>query len=190
MHDLQRDNLRTVMKQKRQELSSKEISAASQIIADKLNELVPLRRAQYIMGFCPIKGEVDVSVFLKKQQRQGKTILLPRVNPQGQLEAVQYKADASLIPGSYGIPEPQGEAVQSVDAVLVPGLVFDGRGYRLGYGKGYYDRFLSQLPKKVFICGVCYEFQVVDDVFPHEGDFPMHWVMTEKSELVIDWSFF
>lgn len=180
------------MKQKRLDLRREDIAYGSQAIADKLNELVPLGAARTIMGFCPIKNEVDLSYYLNRQWTKGKTILLPRINQVGELEAVKYGGDNSLTPGSYGILEPRGEAVQpnDVDAVLVPGLVFDGKGYRLGYGKGYYDRFLSTLPKKVFICGVCYEFQVVDNVCPHENDIPMHWVVTDKSELVIDWDFF
>jgi 5-formyltetrahydrofolate cyclo-ligase len=190
MHNLERNNLRAVMKQKRGELKPEEISVASQAVAGKLNQLVPLYRAQNIMGFCPIKNEVDVFFFLEGQRKQGKTILLPRINQEGELEAVRYEDENSLSPGNYGIPEPQGEPVQKIDAVLVPGLVFDGRGYRLGYGKGYYDRFLATLSKNVFVCGVCYEFQVVDNVFPQESDIPMHWVVTEKSELVIDWDFF
>lgn len=190
MDNLERNNLRAIMKQKRLELSQEQIAAASRSIADKLEELVPLYRAHSIMGFCPIKNEVDLTCFFNRKCMQGKTILFPRINPEGQIEAVRYEGNKSLIPGSYGILEPQGEAVRQIDAVLVPGLVFDGRGYRLGYGKGYYDKFLSALSDKVFICGVCYEFQVVDSVFPHQSDVPMHWVVTEKSELVVKWDFF
>lgn len=190
MYNLERNNLRTNMIQKRLQLEPEKIAAASRAIADKLDELVPLCRAQYIMGFYPIKNEVDLSYFLNRQSLQGKTILLPRINSESQIEAVRYEGNNSLAPGSYGILEPQGEAVGRIDAVLVPGLVFDGRGYRLGYGKGYYDKFLFALTDKVFICGVCYEFQVVDNVFPHQSDVPMHWVVTEKSELVVNWDFF
>ena len=75
--------------------------------------------------------------------------------------------------------------VSQIDVVLVPGLVFDSSGHRLGYGKGYYDRFLSLLYPHTFICGVCYDFQVADNVFPHPGDIPMHCIVTEKSEIVI-----
>lgn len=190
MDNLERNDLRKLMKEKRLELRPAEIAGAGQAIAAKLEELVPLQRAHSIMGFCPIKNEVDLSYFFNLKSMGEKDILLPRINREGRIEAVPYKGKQSLVPGSYGILEPEGEAVHKIDAVLVPGLVFDGRGYRLGYGKGYYDQFLSALAPNVFICGVCYEFQVVDSVFPHQSDVPMHWVVTEKSELVINWDFF
>lgn len=187
-----RKSLRETMLQQRLALIPEEVTAASEAIAGKLNELMPLARAKNIMGFWAIKNEVDLSGFLKDQSNQGKTILLPRINPQKELEAIAYRGDQWLTRGSFGIPEPVGEAfpADDIDAILVPGLVFDGRGYRLGYGKGYYDRFLAHIREDAFICGVCYEFQVVDDVFPHEKDVPLHWIVTDKSELVLDWDFF
>ena len=94
--------------------------------------------------------------------------------------------------GPFGIREPLGKAFDPrlIEAVLVPGLVFDYKGYRIGYGKGYYDRFLPHLSDSAFICGVCYEFQVVENIFPHQHDIPMHWIVTDHSELVISWDYF
>lgn len=73
---------------------------------------------------------------------------------------------------------------------MVPGVAFDGNGHRLGYGRGFYDRFLPGLPPSVFLCGVAYEFQIVDAVFPEEQDIPMHWIVSEQSEVAVDMRFF
>jgi 5-formyltetrahydrofolate cyclo-ligase len=191
MDRMEKNLLRTEMQEKRMKLNAQDITVASRAIGNKLAELEPLKKAHTIMAFCPIRNEVDLSGFFTDQQNQGKKIFLPRINSDGELEAAELRPN-SLRRGTFGIPEPIGEVVppETIDAVLVPGLVFDGGGYRLGYGKGYYDRFLSMVPARVFKCGVCYEFQVVDNIYPHEKDIPMHWVVTDRSELVIDWNFF
>jgi 5-formyltetrahydrofolate cyclo-ligase len=191
MDQVGKNRLRTEMQEKRMKLNAQDIALASQAIGNKLAELEPLKKALTIMAFCPIRNEVDLSDFFTDQQNQGKKIFLPRINSDGELEAAELRPN-SLRRGTFGIPEPIGEVVppETIDAVLVPGLVFDGGGYRLGYGKGYYDRFLSMVPARVFKCGVCYEFQVVDNIYPREKDIPMHWVVTDRSELVIDWNFF
>lgn len=183
--------LRSEMKKKRQMLDPEQRMHASQMIAKRLNELVPIKEARTIMGFAAIQNEVETGFFLEEQQQMGKTILLPRVQ-EGQLVAVEWKGWQETGVSSLGIREPLGEAYPpaDIDVVLVPGLAFDGRGYRLGYGRGFYDRFLPTLRPDAFKCGICYEFQVVDSVFPHAADIPMHWIVTQQSELVINWDFF
>jgi 5-formyltetrahydrofolate cyclo-ligase len=180
------------MGDKRASLLPDQVEANSRLISSKLNVLEPLVNARSIMGFANIGNEVDLSFFLEEQADQGKTILLPRMEPQGALAAIEFTGWQHTRPGAFKIREPLGPEISAadIDAVIVPGLVFDGHGYRLGYGKGYYDRFLEGLSNKTFVCGVCYDFQVVDNVCPHAGDIPVHWIVTEKSELAINWDFF
>lgn len=187
-----RKALRSEMKKRRQSLSQEEIKQAGELIARALDQLNPVQDAKTIMCFQAIQNEVDLGLFMQEQLQKGKKILLPRVDGD-RIVAVEWQGDAtnSRI-SSFGIAEPSGEAspAEEIDVVLVPGLVFDARGYRLGYGKGYYDRFLPQLRSNAFKCGVAYEFQIVDNVFPHEGDVPVHWIVTEQSEVLIDADFF
>lgn len=186
-----RKALRSEMKKRRQSLSQDEIKQAGQLIARALDQLNPVREAKTIMCFQTIRNEVDLGLFMQEQLQKGKKILLPRVE-EDCIVAVEWQGDAECRISSFGISEPIGEAypAEEIDVVLVPGLVFDARGYRLGYGKGYYDRFLPQLRSNAFKCGVAYEFQIVDNVFPHEGDVPVHWIVTEQSEVLIDADFF
>lgn len=186
-----RQNIRSEMKKCRQALDREEIAQASQAITRTLNELSPIHKARTIMGFAAIQNEVELMPFLEEQRSNGKTILLPRVEGE-QIIAVEWRGQEYSSISSFGVCEPLGEAypLQEIDAVLVPGLVFDGKGYRLGYGRGFYDRFLTLLRSNAFKCGIAYEFQVVDNIFPHAGDVPLHWIVTEKSELLIDEDFF
>ncbi|HHV17018.1 MAG TPA: 5-formyltetrahydrofolate cyclo-ligase [Gelria sp.] len=186
-----RDNLREQMMVNRNKLSQLEVEKLSQKVCQRLEELQPLQQAQVIMGFSSIRNEVNLRPWLQKLQKQGRTILLPRVEGDS-LQAVEYKSGEDMGRGSFGIQEPQGEpfAVDKIDVVIVPALVFDANGYRLGYGKGYYDRFLPGLNKQCFKCGVCYEFQVVNNIYPHPGDVPVHWIVTDHSEIAVDWDFF
>lgn len=90
-----------------------------------------------------------------------------------------------LVPGAYGIPEPKDglQAVEPtrIDVVIVPALAYDRRGYRLGYGGGYYDRFLPTLSAQAVKVGVQYDLLVWDalPVGPH--DVSVDWVITERS---------
>ena len=157
-----RDNLRKQMMIRRNKLSYLEVDSLSRQVCRRLEELQPVQQAEVIMGFSSIKNEVNLSPLLQKLQKQGRTILLPRVEGDDLL-AVEYRDENDIELSSFGIREPLGEpfAIDKIDVVIVPGLVFDASGYRLGYGKGYYDRFLPRLNQQCFKCGICYEFQVV-----------------------------
>ena len=90
--------------------------------------------------------------------------------------------------GSFGILEPglQNRQVSLIEAdlIVVPGVAFDLQGHRIGFGKGYYDRCLSQLTKKVPIAGLCHDFQLLDEI-PAEGhDVRMQYVVTDKRMVI------
>lgn len=190
--DFLRHALRQEMGERRNALSADQVTDYSLLISYRLSQLEPLKKARSIMGYASIGNEVNLDSFWEEQANQGKTIFLPRVETKSILAAVQFTGWQNTSRGAFDIREPVGPEVSSaaVDVVIVPGLVFDGYGFRLGYGKGYYDRYLQHLMKNTFVCGVCYDFQVVDNVYPHAGDMPVHWIVTEKSEVVVNWDFF
>ncbi|MBO8158260.1 5-formyltetrahydrofolate cyclo-ligase [Thermosyntropha sp.] len=187
-----RDELRQEMGRRRKALSPGEVQELSGKIIKKLDEIEKINKAQVIMGFLSIRNEVDLMPFLEEQRKKGKTVVLPRVINEEVMEAIEYKGEEWTTKGPFGIIEPVGEPFdpQKIDVILVPGLVFDARGYRLGYGRGYYDRFLSRVRKDTFLCGVCYDFQVVKNVYPHEADLPVHWIVTDRSEIAVNWNYF
>lgn len=188
-----RQALRREMENRRSGLLPEQVAVYSRSVNERLRVLQPLIKARTIMGYAGIRNEVDLHSFLSEQAERGIIVLLPRVEKDGALSALEFSGWNNTCPGAFNIMEPlAGDPFNpaDIDAVIVPGLVFDGKGYRLGYGKGYYDRFLKTLSKNTFICGVCYEFQVVGNVYPHSGDVPVHWIVTEKSELAVNWDFF
>lgn len=186
-----RKQLRQEMMEKRSRLLPEQVEQMSRQICHKLSELKPVQDARNIMGFTSIRNEVLLMPWLEEISAQRK-ILLPRVETDGNMSAVEFHGWDKIKKGSFGIAEPLGEPFNpaNIDVVLTPGLVFDYQGYRLGYGKGFYDRFLKRLRPDAFICGVGYEFQVVENIYPHEADVPVHWIVTDKSELGIDWNYF
>lgn len=186
-----RQNLRQEMLHKRNELAKDTIKLYSETICQKLKELPDIENARNIMGFSSFGNEVILMPFLESLLTD-KQILLPRVEKGGEMVAVPFTSWDNVKSGPFGIKEPVGEPFdkEKIDVVIVPGLVFDPNGYRLGYGKGYYDRFLKGLRKDSFFCGVCFDFQVIDNIHPTERDVPVHWIVTEKSEIVVDWNHF
>ncbi|HZJ84146.1 MAG TPA: 5-formyltetrahydrofolate cyclo-ligase [Syntrophomonadaceae bacterium] len=186
-----RQNLRDEMLQKRNALSPEVVKAYSATICRKLEELPYFENAQHIMGFSSFGHEIQLMPFLETLTAE-KQILLPRVEKGGAMVAVPFTGWGGVKSGPFGIKEPIGQpfALDLIDVVIVPGLVFDNKGYRLGYGKGYYDRFLKELRSDAFFCGVCFDFQIQEDIYPTEQDVAVHWIVTEKSEIVVDWDYF
>ena len=103
---------------------------------------------------------------------QGKTILLPRVVSDTDMELRRYTGPQDLQPGAYHIMEPTGQLFtdyKQIDIAIIPGMAFDREGHRLGRGKGYYDRFLTLIPDAYKI-GMCFPWQMADNVpcAPHD----------------------
>lgn len=180
-----RQQLRNDVKRRRLELSSIEISKRSAMIVKVLRGLDEIREATTIMAYVAFGGEADINGFWQAEMEQGKTIVLPRIREK-RLEPVRFLGWDSMQIGNFGIQEPLGEPFpfEEIEAVLVPGLVFDRQGNRLGFGKGYYDRFLPQLPPTAFFCGIAYDFQVVEDTFPTPYDVKLHEVVTEQGRII------
>lgn len=123
--------------------------------------------ATSVMAFVGCKGEPDTDPLFARLAADGKRLLLPRVE-EGRL--VVCDGTGPLTISSFGVSEPIGPPVplSEVDFVIVPGLAFTAEGVRLGYGAGFYDRFLPQL--SVPNAGVCFTEQLVDELptEPHD----------------------
>lgn len=104
------------------------------------------------------------------------------MQPNGRLEHREFKGRARLVTNRWGVSEPLTGALvlpSELDCVIVPGLAFDKRGYRLGYGKGFYDRFLADL--NVPTIGVCFSQFLLDELPFDVYDVPVSSVVTERS---------
>jgi 5-formyltetrahydrofolate cyclo-ligase len=133
----------------------------------KVAELDEYRRANSVMAFVGFSGEPDTDPLFARLSVEGKRLLLPRVDPSG---IVAVDGEAPRVASKFGVSEPVGPPVDlsEIDFVIVPGLAFTVAGDRLGYGQGYYDRFLPTVSAPSV--GVCFTEQLVDEMPLTEHD--------------------
>ena len=141
-----------------------------------------------VSGFVPYKSEITTIPLLTRLHGEGWVTSLPIVlAPEQPLLFRAWAPGAPLVPGMWDIPIPPDDAPEVLpDVLLVPMLAFDARGYRLGYGGGFYDRTLEKLRlvKKVVAIGVAYHAQMVEEVPVGPYDAPLDYVMTERETFV------
>lgn len=135
-----------------------------------------------VIGFCwPFKAEFDARYAIRHWREQGAMAALPEVTGKGQsLRFSQWWPGAPMKRGVYDIPVPDGAPAVLPDIAIVPMNACDGRGFRLGYGGGYFDRTLAAIEKRVIAVGVTYEACRVPSIFPQAHDIAMDFVVTER----------
>jgi len=176
---LEKHTLRRRALERRSALAPEERERLSRLIREKLERLEEYGKAKTVAFFYPVKGEPDLLPLLKKALKE-KRVLLPKVEGE-EIKLYRVGRLEELKRGAFGIPEPEGgEEVppEEVELFLVPGLLFDGEGYRLGFGRGYYDRLLGR--SGGLKVGVAYEFQVVDRLPRERWDAPVDLLVTER----------
>ena len=158
---------------------------AQQAIHRHLTNENVFQQAHAIFSYCNFQSEVATLPLLELALAQGKTVAVPRLTrKKGVMEAVPLKHIGELQPGTFGIPTPPTDrppvSQLAFDLILIPGLAFDSYGHRLGYGGGYYDRFLQREGITGFRLGLGYHFQYVEHL-PHDPfDQRIDGVLTEK----------
>ena len=174
-----KDEIRKRIAEKKKEFSESELKALSSTIMEKLEDNVVLKCAKTVLLYYSLPDEVFTHDFVEKWSKE-KTILLPVVKGD-ELEIRVYAGSEYMQKGSFNIDEPQGEAYNdliSIDAAVIPGVSFDRHGNRLGRGKGFYDRFLKKL--NTFKIGICFSFQISDEIPHDEHDIAMDEIWTEE----------
>lgn len=134
-----------------------------------------------VVGFCwPFKAEFDARFAIRHWREQGAVAALPEVVAKDHpLRFRQWWPGAPMTRGVYDIPLPDGTLALLPDVAIVPMNAYDDRGYRLGYGGGYFDRTLAALERRVIAVGVSYQACRVPSIFPQTHDLPMDLVVTE-----------
>jgi len=176
---LTKEEVRRTIRRKRRLLSEEECAEKSKAIADRLVPI--LSNAESILFYAPVFGEVNLMPLAVSSMAGRKVVAFPKVAGD-EILPVAVESVAELIPGYRGIPEPplnRSRVLERVDVAVVPGVAFDLECYRVGWGKGFYDRFLSKWKVGVKV-GVCFEFQVFDRLPREHFDVPVDFVVTEK----------
>ncbi len=184
--------LREQMKRARLALSKAEVRRRSAIIARRLLELEAFRRASGVMLYLSVRNEVDTTLVVTHCLNNGKRLALPRMDYEYD-RIVAHRVDdltSQLVLGRMGLVEPDPTKTDvalpgEVDLVVVPGLAFDHRGNRIGWGRGYYDAFLASLGARACRVGLAYGFQLVEAIVHDGHDIPMDYVVTDETTLVL-----
>ncbi len=184
---LDSSQLRKDILSSRDRLSPEEISGKSMAIQKSLLSLDEIRDRQAIFVYVSFRSEVATLTLIDALLDLGKTVIVPiTLIKEKRLDAIHITdRTTDLEPGYCNIPEPREELCKSrkispekVETILLPGSVFDERGGRFGYGGGYYDRFLSQVPKAARI-GLAYDLQIIVKAPLQDHDEILDLVVTE-----------
>lgn len=181
---VEKSDLRRHCLAKRQQLSKEQKRDASEKITAKLLAQPAVKRAKQVLCYLPTKGEVDTTNLLSALWQMDKQVYLPRcLDRVGNMEFYKVDDFSQVQTGMYGIKEPAGSCpmLQPVDGLIciLPGVGFTKTGDRLGYGKGYYDRFLSKI--RAITIGICYNQCIVAQIPRDEYDRTMDLVITQHA---------
>lgn len=168
---MDKSEVRRIMRERKRAVPPEEKLRRSELIMQRVEQSDAFRQASVVLLYWSMADEVQTHRFVERWYRQ-KTLLLPCVDGDD-LRLRQYTGPDCLVAGEqFGIGEPTGEEwtdLEAVELIVVPGVAFDGRGHRMGRGRGFYDRLLKCTPRAVKI-GVGYDFQMLDavPVEPHD----------------------
>ena len=153
------------MLEMRNRLNHPEIAKKSKTIQEFVIKSKEFESAKVVGTYYALGSEVTTELIIKRAKILGKKIALPRVE-EDKITFYELSSTKSLIRGRFGILEPQPyEQMNDIDILIVPGIAFDKKGNRLGYGMGFYDRLLSC--KRTFSIGLAYSFQLLENL-PHD----------------------
>jgi len=178
----QKEYVRSYFLKRRFRLSDTEIAEKSRLITYNLSRLGLFIRAKRVGFYYPVRNEADTREIFSRSLGLGKEVYFPRVSGTG-LTFHRILDLNELKPGKFGIPEPDSSsssiAPEDLDLILIPGIAFDGSGARLGYGKGYYDRLLVNVPLNRR-AALAYSLQMSDSLPCGETDLSAGLVVTES----------
>lgn len=181
-----KDKIRKKVLDDRFAMALEDRKARSRAIEQRLFSLPEFEAASVILFFASFQSEVDTHFMIRRALAEGKRVVLPKVKGKELLLFEIRNFDDDVLPGSWGIPEPERGtrvSLKDIGLIVVPGAVFDERGNRIGYGGGYYDRMLPGYSGPTV--ALAYELQVLPSVPADDHDIPIKKIVTEKRVIEI-----
>ena len=182
-----RKDLRKALINERMNLSPAEVKEKSKLIVQRVMGMIEWLQSNMLLVYADFRNEAATGELIIKSIEVGKQVAVPKTAPAKCLLIPSLIRDypGDLEPGQWGIPEPKPHLIRPVkpeliDLVIVPGVAFDEAGNRIGYGGGYYDRFLAGLKKSTPSIALAYEMQICQEIIPEEFDVPVHYIVTEN----------
>ena len=170
--------LRAAIRQQKRAMTEEEIVSKSEKLGQLLAQNELYQKAKTFYGYLPYNQEVRTVPMLEQALRDGKRVAVPKCY--GDTMKFIYMDDLSQVaPGYAGIPEPTADAPIADDPtalVLMPGMAFDPQGHRIGYGGGFYDKFLAAEPNHPTLA-LCYDFQMLPHLDTEAFDIPVDTVL-------------
>ena len=180
-----KEELRIKIKEKRNNLSKADVILKSEKIKKSLFELDLFKNSKTVLFYVSYGNEVYTHDMIKESMNMGKIVVVPKSNTADySLTLSELKSWDDLKLGAYNILEPKIGLIKEVDVglidiIVVPGVVFDFLGNRIGHGKGYYDRLLNSADNILSI-GLAYQFQVVDFIKSEKHDKRVDFIITDE----------
>jgi 5-formyltetrahydrofolate cyclo-ligase len=175
-----KNQIRKEIRKKRESMTREEVISKSRKITEKFLNSEYYQNAETIMSYISIKNEIDMTEINRRVLEDRKTLLFPVIEGE-YIKALKIDSLEKFEEKKIGVIEPVcGEESEKtdIDLIIVPGVAFDKRGNRIGFGKGYYDRFLKGYRGKKI--ALAYEFQLVDSIKTEEHDERVDEIITEK----------
>ncbi len=185
---MEREDVRAEVLRERDGLSRETRAVFSRRIVDSIMRWIQREGFDAVMLYLSMRSEVETDGLLEGLLHAGKQVSAPVVDTERDClipRRIQSEK-TDLVPHRYGMLEPSSACpifpIAELQLIVVPGIAFDRKGYRLGYGKGFYDRFLANCPHAIPI-GLAYQIQVVEDTFPETWDVPVQYIFTETGRI-------
>lgn len=177
----QKQVIRREIRERRNALTQAQQDEYSQTIINRLIQLPEFTSAETVFCYISYLSEVQTHALIKQHLLGKKRVCVPKIMSDTLMIAVEINNWENLEPDDYGIPTPisNKEAQLDYDLCINPGLAFTQEGHRMGYGRGYYDRWLARNNVKHTIA-LAYECQFVEEMPIEETDIPMDKILTEK----------
>ena len=176
---MNKKEMRAIIRSKKRAMTESQIVSASARLGEQFRSCELYRNARTIYGYLPYNQEVRTVPMLEQAIADGKRVAVPKCYGQDMRFIYISDFEKEVAPGYANIPEPIADGPVADDTtalVLMPGLAFDPQGHRIGYGGGFYYRFLADEPDHPTLA-LCYGFQMVDHLETEEFDIPVDMVL-------------
>ena len=180
---MNKTELRSLIRAQKRAMTQAQIEKASVALGEKLAACPQYKAAKTIYGYMPYNQEVRTVPMLERALADGKQVAVPKVYGDT-MKFILVTDLTQMVNSDMGIPEPVADGPVAEDPhamVLMPGLAFTAKGDRMGYGGGYYDKFLAAEPDHPTVA-LCYDFQLVDFIPTDAYDIPVDLVLTGETE--------
>ncbi|WP_202708135.1 5-formyltetrahydrofolate cyclo-ligase [Sporosalibacterium faouarense] len=191
MESIWKKDVRRKMIDKRKKLNKSELEKLSDRIIEVLTKLPVFKQSKNVMLYLSFNNEVDSFKLINYCLGNMKRVIVPYCKSKGKeiIPTEIQDVKTELVKSNFGYLEPKPEYIRPVnlddiDIIIIPGLAFDKRCFRIGYGAGYYDRFLAKVNKEIPKVGVAFDFQIIGASQMEKFDIPLDYVITEKRIIV------